>query len=59
MSASEVAEATGYTISTICRWARRGDIDAAKLPGIRGAWLIEPHSIATIRPKNGRTRPQA
>jgi hypothetical protein len=50
---------TGYDISTICRWARRGDIDAGKLPGLRGAWLIEPHSIATIRPKNGRIRPQA
>jgi predicted site-specific integrase-resolvase len=59
MSAAEVAEATGYTISTVCRWARLGYIDAGKLPGIRGAWLIEPHSIATIRPKNGRSRPQA
>jgi hypothetical protein len=68
LSASEVAAATGYDISTICRWARAGDIPAGKLPGLRGAWLIDPSVLETIRqkdrsfivrPKGGRTHPQA
>jgi hypothetical protein len=59
LSASEVAKATGYDISTVCRWARAGDIPAGKLPGTRGAWLFDPAVLHTIRPKNGHTRPQA
>jgi predicted site-specific integrase-resolvase len=59
LSASEVAQLTGYTISTVCRWARRGDIKADKLPGVRGAWLIPESQLGVIRPKNGRSRPQA
>jgi hypothetical protein len=54
-----VAKLTGYDISTVCRWARAGDIEAGKLPGLRGAWLIPESQLAVIRPKNGRTHPQA
>lgn len=59
LSASEVAKLTGYDISTICRWARRGDIPAGKLPGLRGAWLIPSSTLQTIRPKGGASTPQA
>ena len=59
LSASEVAKLTGYDISTVCRWARAGDIEADKLPGLRGAWLIPESQLGAIRPKNGQTHPQA
>ena len=60
LSASEVSRITGYDISTICRWARSGDIPGAgKLPGLRGAWLIPESALGTIRPKTGTPTPQA
>jgi predicted site-specific integrase-resolvase len=59
LSASEVSRLTGYDISTVCRWARAGDIKADKLPGLRGAWLIPESQLGAIRPKNGTPKPQA
>jgi hypothetical protein len=60
LSASEVSRITGYDISTICRWARAGDLKGtSKLPGLRGAWLIPESAIQTIRPKGGASAPQA
>ena len=54
LTGPEVAELTGYDISTICRWARAGTLGDAvirKTPGIRGTWLFWPAVLDLIHPK--------
>lgn len=52
LTAPEVAELTGYDVSTICRWAKHGNLrPIRKLPGPRGAYLFEPDVLRTIRVK--------
>lgn len=57
LTTPELARETGYDISTICRWARRGDLPSVrKLPGVTGAWLFD---AAVVRPLIAAKTPPA
>lgn len=52
LTAAEVADLTGWDVSSICRWARTGAVPSLrKLPGTHGAWLFDPSVVELIRPK--------
>lgn len=52
LTAPEVADLTGWDVSSICRWARIGIVPSIrKLPGAHGAWLFDPSVVELIRPK--------
>lgn len=58
ISAPEFAAATGYDVATVCRWAKAGTIPVIrKLPGPRGAYLIDPRGLALVRHKTAKTPP--
>jgi predicted DNA-binding transcriptional regulator AlpA len=52
LTAPELAALTGYDVSTICRWAKSGQVPAIrKLPGVRGPWLFDPSVRQQIEPR--------
>lgn len=54
LTAPEVAEATGYDISTVCRWCRSGTLGThviRKTPGRTGTWLLWPTVLGVIQKK--------
>lgn len=58
ITAPELARETGYDVATICRWARAGIIPVIrKLPGPRGAYLIDPRAVDLIHHKIPKSPP--
>lgn len=54
LTGPEVADLTGYDISTVCRWCRSGSLGAhviRKTPGTRGTWLLRPSVLDAIQKK--------
>src|SRR3982751_5805124 len=52
ITARELAHETGYDVATICHWAKAGVIPVIrKLPGPRGAYLIDPRAVGLVQHK--------
>ncbi len=46
LTTAEVAEAYGVAISTVCRWAERGELPyIRKMPGKTGSYLFGPEAL--------------
>ena len=61
LTASEVAELTGWSVTSVNRWASRGDLPAErKLPGRTGAYLfrrsVVEQRVRTRGPVSGIVR---
>ena len=55
ITAAETAKRLGVHRSTVIRLAATGDLPCAlKMPGIRGAYLFDPGTVALWARQNGR-----
>ena len=58
ITARELAHETGYDVATICHWAKAGVIPVIrKLPGPRGAYLIDPRAVGLVQHKERKAPP--
>lgn len=58
ITAPELAQLTGYDQATVCRWAKAGVIPVIrKLPGPRGAYLIDPRAVGLVQHKERKAPP--
>ena len=51
LTTSQVRDLTGWSITSINRWALKGELPAKKLPGRTGAYLFSRTDIEGFRPR--------
>lgn len=49
LTTAQVAERTGWSVTSINRWALSGELPARKLPGRTGAYLFDPAVVETFQ----------
>lgn len=49
LTTAQVAEVTGWSVTSINRWAAAGSLPGRKLPGRTGAWLFHRNVVEMFR----------
>lgn len=49
LTTAQVAELTGWSVTSINRWALKGELPARKLPGRTGAYLFDRSAVEAYR----------
>lgn len=49
LTTAQVADLTGWSVTSINRWALSGDLPARKLPGRTGAYLFDRAVVESFR----------
>lgn len=49
LTTQQVSDLTGWSVTSVNRWALRGDLPATKLPGRTGAYLFDRSVVEMFR----------